>query len=122
MNKCIKRFDKFCCEHGIYAEYATEQSGKDYKVYFVTDGDCIKIGMAHHVMNRLRALRTTTYRDLKVLFVIHCEGKHDALNAEKFLHNLFKEQRVAREWFDIKTILKREMWEEQFDSWRYVNQ
>ena len=70
-------------------------------VYFITDGDYIKIGVANNLENRLSALQTSNAKELKILFSIPMKDKESAYALELFLHNTYKSKNVRGEWFDI---------------------
>lgn len=66
-------------------------------VYFITDGEYVKIGKASCVVNRLKSLQTGNARRLRVLYVY--EGGYDV---ERIMHKIFKNYRVdTSEWFRI---------------------
>lgn len=65
-------------------------------IYFITDGDCIKIGKANDIYKRLSLLQTSTYRDIKIIKVINGDIK-----IERELHLYFNDVHVKREWFRI---------------------
>lgn len=64
-------------------------------VYFVSDGDAIKIGFTSNgVDRRLEALRNGNPREIKVLATMR-----GTMDDEKRLHRRFAEYRVRGEWF-----------------------
>jgi len=65
-------------------------------VYFISDGDYIKIGMSNSPFNRLNALNTASPHHLELINVFDGDSK-----LEFRLHRLFKEYRVNGEWFDL---------------------
>lgn len=64
-------------------------------IYFVTDGELIKIGRAVNVLARLRAMQTSHHKPLTVLatFVAH-------VSIEGIIQDQFRAARVSREWFE----------------------
>ena len=97
-------------------------------VYFISDGEFIKIGVAESIEKRLKQIQTGNPRNLNVLFSIPCRAagytyceytrKDYALDLERFLHQGFGEYHVQGEWFKID-LLKRinlEEWRAAFNS------
>lgn len=78
-------------------EYPPEVKGFKY-VYFITDEQYCKIGVAKNIKKRIDALQTNSPNELHLLKYFKTE---DAYGLEKFLHNLFKSKRVLGEWYDI---------------------
>lgn len=75
-------------------------------VYFIGDGEYIKIGQASNPIARLKELQTGNGRELILLLTIPTfacgrYGSDQANAIERFLHLAFKEYRLAGEWFDI---------------------
>lgn len=70
-------------------------------VYFITDGNFIKIGKSKNPLKRIRALQTSNPKPLRFIYVFDI---HDSY--EKRLHKLFKRYKTKsnNEWFDLKTI------------------
>lgn len=71
----------------------SDASGWCY-IYFVTDGELIKIGRAVNVLARLRAMQTCSQRQLTVLAT--CTAH---ISLERRLHIHFKNSNRGREWF-----------------------
>lgn len=63
-------------------------------VYFLSDGEFIKIGFATDWQARIKGLQVANPRTLTPLLVL--EGSH---RFERQLHQLFKAHRVKGEWF-----------------------
>lgn len=72
-----------------------------YCVYFISDGEFVKIGVAASLPNRIRELQTGNPRKLFALYVIETDSQKDALKIESELHNLFSNVRCIGEWFDV---------------------
>lgn len=71
--------------------------GPDYmlgEVYFVTDGELIKIGYSGSAKVRMKALKSAAGKDLRLLKVV--PGTRDD---ESRFHKLFQHLRVHGEWF-----------------------
>lgn len=78
-------------------------------IYFVRDGDFIKIGSADgtlrsHVDSRVSALQTGNPRKLTLIGAFR-----GTWAAERDLHKRFKEDRVRREWFRASPDLLQEI-------------
>lgn len=63
-------------------------------VYFITDGEAIKIGKANNPKSRLSALQTSHYKPLAVLATM--SGGEEL---ERELHRTFDALRIRGEWF-----------------------
>ena len=72
-------------------------------VYFITDGEFVKIGVADNVEKRLKELQTGNPKELTVVRSVYCENPY---YAEKLFHDLFRYKRVNGEWFKIDNIHK----------------
>lgn len=70
-------------------------------VYFISDGEYIKIGSASSLPNRMKQLQTGNARKLKALYVIPCKNQAESLKIEKVLHKRLEEDNVLGEWFRI---------------------
>ena len=74
-------------------------------IYFITDGEAIKIGKTNNVKNRLRVLQTAQPRELKCVKVIECE-EDNVDRVEQSLHTKFKKAHIRGEWFDFTEDIK----------------
>lgn len=70
-------------------------------VYFISDGEYIKIGKANSIKNRIKSLQTGNARKLFVKFILPCEGEFVAKLLEGELHEYYASKRLEGEWFDI---------------------
>ena len=70
-------------------------------IYFISDGEYVKIGIASLPRQRLANLQTSNARKLKILFLVPQRTRSEALIMEKQLHTMFGEDRLEGEWFDI---------------------
>lgn len=73
----------------------------NYCVYFITDGDYIKIGVAASLPNRIKQLQTGNPRKLKAIYVIAAKSQRDALKMEADFHNYFRNKQCIGEWFSL---------------------
>jgi len=64
-------------------------------VYFITDGEFIKIGKAEKPIERMRKMQTANARELKILGVYECYDEE----LENYIHKRFSNIRVRGEWF-----------------------
>lgn len=75
-------------------------------VYFITDGEAIKIGKANNPKSRLSGLQTSHYKPLRVLATM--PGGEEL---ERELHRAFDAFRIRGEWFkdcrEIRAFIKR---------------
>ena len=70
-------------------------------VYFITDGQFVKIGIASNVKNRLRGIQTGNPRTCSVICAIPVRDENAARMLERALHGTYKPFSVSGEWFDI---------------------
>lgn len=75
-------------------------------VYFISDGEFVKIGVAQDYEKRLNVLQIGNARELKVLGILPCENNNIAYKVESCLHMYFYKYRKTGEWFDILHKLK----------------
>lgn len=72
----------------------TSARGEDKRVYFIGDGDRVKIGIAANPQQRLMALQTASGRKLELKAT--CGGGR---SEEQRLHAQFAADRLTGEWF-----------------------
>lgn len=70
-------------------------------VYFISDGEYIKIGISSDIQSRLASLQTANARDLILCHSILLNGRDEAQYFEGVLHQEFAEYRAMGEWFKI---------------------
>lgn len=68
-------------------------------VYFIGDGEYMKIGKANDVNKRLQMLQVGNPKKLVIIEVIECKDETAAYQLEHFLHSLFQSFRHKGEWF-----------------------
>lgn len=67
-------------------------------LYFISDGDFVKVGVANDVYKRLRELQTGNPQNLFI------EAKFEGLGyLESYCHNQLKKFHYRNEWFKIDT-------------------
>lgn len=64
-------------------------------VYFITDGEFIKIGKSENPIERMRTMQTGNARELKMLAIYQCYDEE----LEGYIHKRFSHDRVRGEWF-----------------------
>lgn len=80
----------------------TTKSKKTGFIYFIRDGEYIKIGWTKgNPKKRQRVLSIGNPRELKILAYIHGDRKF-----EKLLHRYFNKSRFRGEWFNLDKSLK----------------
>ena len=89
--------------------YFAESNPKAF-VYFISDGEYVKIGKRDHQSNRLNDLQTGNPRQLTTLFEIPLISGKAANATEKHLHKAFGGYRKNGEWFDILRSLNISNW------------
>lgn len=70
---------------------------KEELVYFISDGDKVKIGCTSDLKTRISALQVGNYKFIEVLMAINNVGK----SVEKELHNIFKDHHISGEWYNL---------------------
>lgn len=70
-------------------------------VYFISDGEFVKIGKADDPDKRFSSIKTSNPKPLKLLYTMKGDGK-----LESFLHELFADYWVRGEWFRVDGNLK----------------
>ena len=70
-------------------------------VYFIADGEFVKIGKANDVNQRKLSLETGNPRDLVTLGTISCDSESESYSLEKKLHRHFEPWHHRGEWFII---------------------
>lgn len=90
-------------DHGPFPTFNEAIGGKPEPkswVYFITDGEAIKVGWAKNVERRLWLLQTSHHKPLSVLRTLRGDRV-----LEKQFHRRWKEHRIRGEWFrDAKEI------------------
>lgn len=70
-------------------------------VYFISDGEYTKIGIAESLQKRLKGLQTANARKLYPLYVVKVNRPAEAHALEIKLHKFFRDKNTIGEWFDI---------------------
>ena len=99
-------------EERMYLDYDDPK----YFVYFISDGEYVKIGKRSRRSDRLGQLQTGNPNDLRTLFEIPLISEKAAAATERFLHRAFSDYRRTGEWFDIKKKLNQRLW---LNTFRY---
>lgn len=68
-------------------------------IYFVSDGEFIKIGIAKDVRARMHNLQTGNPKRLKLLKTIECNSNLDARIQEETFHRKYRKYSACGEWF-----------------------
>ena len=77
--------------------------GPSAYVYFIGDGEFVKIGVARDPWHRLRDLQTAHPKPLRLISGIPCEIERRAYHIESELHKRFAGKRASGEWFRLDT-------------------
>ena len=83
-----------------YFHYRSESEEKCY-VYFICDGEYVKIGVANNIKSRMADLQVGNARELFLVDYIECKNRQMANAYEYTLHGFFKDYRKNGEWFDV---------------------
>lgn len=102
-----------------YRQYKemVEEYNPGFYLYFVTDEQYVKIGIARHPNVRLASIQTGNPRKCTILFLIPCKDKQAAIMLENALHYRFEAYRLCGEWFNILEDIVLNKW---CDFWRTV--
>ena len=80
--------------------------GKGY-IYFVTDGEYVKIGKAMNPCARIMDLQIANARELTILALIpFCAYDSDITTVEKAFHRYFSDKHIRGEWFNVLDEIK----------------
>lgn len=71
-------------------------------IYFISDGEFVKIGKANNPQMRIKQIQTGNARELYIMGLIACESSYQANMLEGALHKYFNKYRKCGEWFDIQ--------------------
>lgn len=72
-------------------------------LYFITDGEYVKIGISSDARYRLRGLQSSNPRKLTLLYT----GKTtEAFAQEQHLHKIYKDDHIRGEWFKLTETIK----------------
>ena len=96
-------------KRGIYSVPVFPITGQ---VYFITDGQLVKIGFAKKPLNRIAALQTASSKPLSLL--ARMRGSYQL---EHFIHTKFKHLNERGEWFRLTTSLVHFI--NNVASWKY---
>ena len=115
----IRRYDELFSEAYLMGKKDTiEQYEKDYPekarneecfVYFITDGNYLKIGVSKDVERRIKQLQTAHGNKLKLIRKVKCQTRDSAFKSEKWLHDMFSlyqtdNDNKSSEWFEIAVL------------------
>lgn len=78
---------------------------KEVNVYFVSDGEYIKIGISNNLKSRLSGIQTGNARKLSLEHSISCDDYRQAQALEKILHEHFSSFHVSGATLAYKVIL-----------------
>ena len=67
-------------------------------VYFITDGEYVKIGVSNNVLKRIASLQTANARVLRLL---DYKSSSDPYQLEDELHHKYRKYLVHYEWYNI---------------------
>lgn len=96
-------------------------------IYFITDGEFVKIGSAERPEQRLRDLQIANARELKILFTIpiyKIRGGHyqrACIEVETYLQKGFGANHIRGEWYDILNRIDPEEWRKAFEAKEVIN-
>ena len=86
---------------------ANINSTKPCYVYFVTDGEKVKIGISEDVEKRLSGLQVSNHKALSLIAAHRFPNRDCARKKEIQLHEQYKDFSCGGEWFDILNTLMR---------------
>ena len=71
-------------------------------VYFITNGQEVKIGVSMHPEKRIKEIQSSNPLDLSFLKIIKCTDRNQAFEVEGTLHEILWECHKRGEWYDLK--------------------
>lgn len=83
---------------GVVPKWITMDNSRSGYVYFMTDGEYVKIGVTSNIKNRLSQLQTSSSKQVVIIDSMECS---DPYGVEACLHHYFREFSVSGEWFDL---------------------
>lgn len=89
-------------------------------VYFVTDGEFVKIGVAEDPDKRIAGIQTGNPRKLEFLALIPCESKKMAHRVEYTLHQIYRRFKKNGEWYSIHGYIQEESFRTLFNPIPYL--
>lgn len=84
---------------------ATENIKPKYFVYFISDGDFVKIGVTNNIKLRLSELQVGNARKLDCICLIPAKNRNSAFSLEHNLHDIYERYYINGEWFDLLKFL-----------------
>ncbi len=91
----LKRYKNNVCDPAVAHAY----------VYFISDGEYVKIGAANNPVNRLSDLQVANSRKLELLCVIPVKDRESCIDLESRLHGVYRIRKVRGEWYDILKLI-----------------
>ena len=85
-------------------------------VYFVTDGEFVKVGRATDLEARLSGLQVGNARKLDYLFAIKLKSSEACKRVEEWMHEEYAAHHIRGEWFDILRYIDVEKFMAEFES------
>ena len=92
-----------------------EDERSKWIVYFITDGQFVKIGVTNKLKERIAGIQTGNPRTTKPLFLIHAKDSESSYKIETKLHSLYSEYRMSGEWYNILDKLNVETWKSRLE-------
>ena len=91
---------------GLLHPDISENTTLDGIVYFVTDGNFVKIGLSNSnsFKSRISGIQTGNAMPIRILFCYRMRSEETAW-VESYLHHYFSEFRLMGEWFNIKDFI-----------------
>lgn len=90
-------------------------------VYFISDGENTKIGIAKNLIKRLEALQVGNPKKLKIVSFAPCATENSAREIEKYLHKSLDCCRLEGEWFKLPASVFTRLFLDfvvDYDDWR----
>ena len=95
----------YCEVHRQEKSQAIQAVSKGEKitgVYFISDGNAVKIGYSKNCLSRIKSHQTSNSSVLKIFFIIDCRDDVEyAKFLEKAIHRNWQHKRTTGEWFTL---------------------
>jgi len=89
-------------QNGSEVRIIVGDEGRCFVYFFSAGWSPIKIGVSQNPDERMAALSTAHYKEMRILYLIECVDRETAFRLEAGFHRWYADRRLRNEWFDIK--------------------
>lgn len=87
-------------------------------VYFISNGEFVKIGVSENVERRMYSLQSASPRKLEILATVPVKNTNCAYELEKELHSIYAKYHIYGEWYEILSFLDYASFDVCFNRYR----